>query len=65
MAGTIVAILVVVALAAYLIGIFVYDHFRRKRGAPSILLDECESEGRGKRLVRQFQKKYGKKGNLQ
>lgn len=60
-AGTIVAILVVIVLAAYLIGIFVYDYARRKKGAPSIFLDQCESEGKGKRLVREFRKKYGKK----
>ncbi len=63
MPGTIVAVVVVALLAAYILGIFVYDYKRRKRGAPSIFVDQCESEGHGKRLVRLYQKKYGKKGN--
>lgn len=61
MAGTIVSILVVSLLAIYVLGIFVYDHFRKKKGAPSIFLGECESEGHGKRLIRQYHKAYGKK----
>ena len=59
--GTLVAILSVILLSAYVIGIFVYDWRRRKKGVPSIFLDSCQAEGRGKRLVRQFQKKYGEK----
>lgn len=60
MLGTIISVIVVALIAAYIIGIFVYDHFRKKRGAPSIFLDACESEGHGKRLVREFRKKYKK-----
>lgn len=60
MAGTIVSILVVVLLALYVIGIFVYDYKRRKKGAPSIFVDACESEGHGKRLVKAFRKAYPK-----
>ena len=59
--GAVVASIVVTGLAAYVIGIFVYDHRRRKKGAPSIFLDVCEGEGHGKRLVRDFRKKYGGK----
>lgn len=62
MVGALISVAVVSLLAIYVIGIFVYDHFRKKRGAPSIFLDECESEGRGKRLLRAYAKKYGKKG---
>ena len=61
MVGTIVAVFVVVALVAYVFAIFYFDYLRRKKGKPSIFLDECESEGKGKRLVRAFHKKYGKK----
>ena len=61
MFGTIIGYLLAGALAAYCVGIFVYDHRKRKSGAPSIFLDQCESEGHGKRLVKAYHKKYGKK----
>ena len=61
MPGQAIGILLAALLACYVIGIFVYDHFRRKKGAPSIFLDQCEEEGHGKRLVRAYRKKYGKK----
>lgn len=57
------AILIVTALALYVIGIFVWDARRRKKGKPSIFLDVCESEGHGKRLVREFHKMKRKSGN--
>ena len=60
MLPTLVSILVVVGLSLYVIGIFVYDYRRRKNGKPSIFLDQCESEGKGKRLVREFHKAYKK-----
>ena len=46
--GIAVAVIVVVLLAAYVIGIFVLDHKRRKKGKPSIFVDECEHKGKGK-----------------
>ena len=58
--GIAVAVIVVVLLAAYVIGIFVLDHKRRKKGKPSLFVDECEHEGKGKRLVREFHKAYKK-----
>ena len=63
MLGTLVAVLVVIGLAVYLFLVYFFDYLRRKKGAPSIFVDQCESEGRGKRLVREYQKKYGKKGS--
>ena len=63
MAGIVVSVLVVIGLVAYVFAIFFFDHLRRKQGKPSVFLDKCEAEGRGKRLVRAYQKKYGKKGN--
>lgn len=62
MLPTVISVLVVALIAAYVIGIFVYDYRRRKKGAPSVFLDTCESEGHGKRLVREFRKTYSKKG---
>ena len=56
------AIVIVSAIVLYVIGIFVYDARRRKAGKPSLFLDECESEGRGKRLVREFRKMKKKEG---
>ena len=61
MPGTVVGFVLAGLLAAYVIGIFVYDHLRRSHGKPSIFLEQCESEGHGKRLVKAFHKKYGKK----
>lgn len=58
--GIAVAVIVVVLLTAYVIGIFVLDHQRRKKGKPSLFADECEHEGKGKRLVREFRKTYKK-----
>lgn len=58
--GTFVAIVAIVVLACYIVGIFVWDYRRRKRGVPSIFVDACESEGHGKRLVREFRKAYKK-----
>ena len=63
MGGVIAAIIIVSFLTIYVLGIFVYDYRRRKKGKPSVFVDTCESEGHGKRLVRLYQKKYGKKGN--
>ena len=60
MLPTLVSILVVAGLSLYVIGIFVYDYRRRKNGKPSIFLDQCESEGKCKRLVREFHKAYKK-----
>ena len=57
--GTFAAVIAVVLLASYVIGVFVFDFVRRKKGKPSIFLDACESEGHGKRLIRQYRRKYG------
>ena len=59
MLPTVISVLVVATLGAYCVGVFVYDHRRRKKGKPSVFADVCESEGHGKRLVRDFHKKYG------
>ena len=59
--GNVVAIILVSLLAAYIVGIFVWDARRRKKGTPSIFLDVCESEGHGRRLVKDYRKRYGHK----
>ena len=56
--GIVVAIILVALLGLYVIGIFAYDYRRRKKGAPSIFLDVCESEHKGKRLIKAYHKKY-------
>ena len=61
MLGIILSVIIVTGIVSYVIAIFVYDHFRKKRGKPSIFLDQCESEGHGRRLVKAFHKKYGAK----
>ncbi len=60
MGGVIAAIIIVSFLTVYVLGIFVYDYRRRKKGKPSVFVDTCESEGHGKRLVKQFRKTYRK-----
>ena len=60
MLGYIAAGLIVALIVAYVIGVFVWDGKRRKKGKPSIFLDACESEGRGKRLIKDFRKAYPK-----
>ncbi|MCR5348135.1 MAG: hypothetical protein K6E59_00790 [Bacilli bacterium] len=59
--GIIAAIAIVTLLVAYVIGIFFYDYRRRKKGMPSIICDVCESEGHGRRLVRDYHRKYANK----
>ena len=61
MLGIILSVIIVTGIVSYVIAIFVYDHFRKKSGKPSIFLDQCESEGHGRRLVKSFHKKYGAK----
>lgn len=61
MLPTIVAILIVTGVSLYVVGIFVYDHRRKKKGMPSVFVDVCESEGHGQRLVKDYHKLYGKK----
>ena len=58
----VVAIIICTLLGLYVIGIFVYDAIKRKKGAPSIFVDVCESEGKGKRLLRQYRKMKGREG---
>ena len=55
----IVTIVIVALVTAYVLGIFLYDAKRRKSGKPSIFVEICESENRGKRLVKAYRKKYG------
>ena len=47
----------------YVIGIFVYDARRRKRGKVSIFLEtcSCHHSGSAKRLLKAYRKKYGTK----
>ena len=59
--GNVLAWIIVSLIALWVIAIFVYDAHRRKKGAPSIFVDACESEGRGKRLLRDYRKAYNKK----
>ena len=61
MIGIFVSVLIVAFAILYVIGVLVLDARRRAKGRPSIFLDECESEGHGRRLVRDYHKKYGKK----
>ena len=58
--GIIAAVLIVALIVAWVVGIFVYDSIRRKKGAPSLFVDVCEEEGRGKRLLRDYRKRYPK-----
>jgi len=47
----------------YVIGIFVYDIYRRKHGKVSIFLEtcSCHHSGSAKRLLKAYRKKYGNK----
>lgn len=49
-------------LIIYIIGIFVYDYKRRKKGKVSIFLEtcSCHHEGSAKRLLKAYRKEYGK-----
>ena len=55
------AIITIVLIVAYVIGIFVIDYKRRHHGKPSIFADTCGCGGHGSRLVRQFRKAHPKK----
>ena len=57
-----IASIIVALLVLYVVGIFVYDYRRRKKGKPSLFVDVCESEDRGSRLVKAYRKRYGRKG---
>ena len=59
--GIVVTIVLLSLLIAYVIGIFVYDYKRRKKGKVSIFLDtcSCHHEGSTKRLLKAYRKQYG------
>lgn len=59
--GIVVTIILLSLLIAYVIGIFVYDYKRRKKGKVSIFLDtcSCHHEGSAKRLLKAYRKQYG------
>ena len=59
--GIVVTIVLLSLLIAYVIGIFVYDYKRRKKGKVSIFLDtcSCHHEGSAKRLLKAYRKQYG------
>ena len=59
--GNVLAWIIISLIALWVVGIFVYDGIRRKKGAPSIFVDVCESEGKGKRLLKDYRKAYSKK----
>ena len=59
--GNVLAWIIVSLIALWVVGIFVYDGIRRKKGTPSIFVDVCESEGKGKRLLKDYRKAYSKK----
>lgn len=52
---------------AYVIGIFVYDAKRRKRGKVSIFMEtcSCHHEGGAKRILKAYRKQYGCQGHCQ
>ena len=59
--GIVVTIVLLSLLITYVIGIFVYDYKRRKKGKVSIFLDtcSCHHEGSAKRLLKAYRKQYG------
>ena len=59
--GIVVTIILLSLLIAYVIGIFVYDYKRRKKGKVSIFLVtcSCHHEGSAKRLLKAYRKQYG------
>lgn len=59
--GIVVTIVLLSLLIAYVVGIFVYDYKRRKKGKVSIFLDtcSCHHEGSAKRLLKAYRKQYG------
>lgn len=61
--GIITTIVILTIIISYVIGIFVYDALRRKKGKVSIFLDtcSCHHDGASKRLLKEYRKKYGTK----
>lgn len=59
MVPVLISTLVVAFLAIWVILIFVFDYRRRKAGKPSIFVEVCEEENRGKRLVKEYRRRYG------
>ena len=59
--GIVVTSVLLSLLIAYVIGIFVYDYKRRKKGKVSIFLDtcSCHREGSAKRLLKAYRRQYG------
>ena len=50
-------------LISYIIGIFVYDALRRKKGKVSVFLEtcSCHHDGSAKRILKAYRKQYGYK----
>lgn len=50
-------------LISYIIGIFVYDALRRKKGKVSVFLEtcSCHHDGSAKRILKAYHKQYGYK----
>ncbi len=64
--GIITTVVLLTIIVLYVIGIFVYDARRKKKGQVSIFLEtcSCHHSGSGKRLLRAYHKKYGKKEEI-
>ncbi len=63
--GIISTIVLLSLVIAYVIGIFVYDARRRKKGKVSVFLEtcSCHHEGSAKRIMKAYRKQYGCKGD--
>lgn len=61
--GIITTIVLLTLIIAYVVGIFVYDARRRKKGKVSIFAEtcSCHHEGSAKRIMKAYRKKYGHK----
>ena len=61
--GIITTIVCLVLIVCYVIGIFVYDALRRKKGRVSIFAEtcSCHHEGSAKRIMKAYRKQYGYK----
>lgn len=61
--GIISTIVLLTIIIGYVIGIFVYDAYKRKKGKVSIFLEtcSCHHEGSAKRILKAYRKQYGQK----
>ncbi len=62
--GIISTVVLLTLIIAYIVGIFVYNARRKKKGKVSIFLEtcSCHHEGGSKRLLKEYHKKYGTQG---